>query len=89
MRRAVSSVGQSTCFTRRGSQVQVLYRPLATRGRVCHACTEGLVVRGGVVLVVGTLRGEALRLADVSLTGKDLADSHKEGIVCFLLGDEA
>ena len=27
---AVSSVGQSTCFTRRGSQVQVLYRPLET-----------------------------------------------------------
>ena len=25
--RAVSSVGQSTCFTRRGSEVQVLYRP--------------------------------------------------------------
>ena len=24
---AVSSVGQSTCFTRRGSEVQVLYRP--------------------------------------------------------------
>ena len=25
--RAISSVGQSTCFTRKGSEVQVLYRP--------------------------------------------------------------